>query len=235
MRLMRKELRRAMSWTRDEERRQHPPDKPYCARYPTVSQRLWPRFDNYLRARDLDVSLARANFWFPSRTVDGYDRIVVPATSDQPGNLYWQARLIQAVTLGNAKPTDPRRWESPHGIARGNAVCVVWPLALHRNGKAVVVEGPMDALAAAGEGYTGVALMGVTPAAEVLDLTSRLLHGIMCVSIMDMGAEAEMADNTQYLAHRGLPCKLVNPYPHKDLATMAKVQRATFLKEAFGE
>ena len=34
---------------------------------------------------------------------------------------------------------------------------------------AVIVEGPMDALAAAGEGYYGFALMGNTPPPEVLN------------------------------------------------------------------
>lgn len=217
-----------MTWTRDEEQRQNPPDKPFCHRYPTISQRLWPRFDTYLRERELDADLARKNFWFPSRTVDGYDRLVVPATSDQPGNLYWQARLIQAVTLGNAKPTDPRRWESPHGVSRGNAVCVVWPR--EKNGKAVVAEGPMDALAAAGEGFLAVGLMGVVPALEVLDLTSRLLHGILTYVIMDMGAETEMAANAIYLQQTGkLSCHLLNPYPVKDLAAMTRKERRGFL------
>lgn len=219
-----------MSWTRDEERAIHPPDKPFCDKYPTCSQRLWPRFDKYLQARGLDHELARKNFWFPSRTVDGYDRIVVPGTSDQPGNLYWQARLI-----GQADP-HVRRWESPHGIARGRSVCVVWP---RRNVNepmvaSVVVEGPMDALAAAGEGYLAVALMGVTPALEVLDLTAKLLYGTLPVLVADMGAEAAMADNALYLCHpdRLGPLKILVPYPHKDLAAMPKGERGEFLRRA---
>jgi hypothetical protein len=219
---MRKSLRKAMSWTRDEELRQNPPDKPFSCHLPTISQRLWPKQDNYLRSRALDPDLARKNFWFPSRTVDGYDRVVVPATSDQTGNLYWQARLL------STEEPFVRRWESPHGVARGNAVCLVWPRLL--TGKSLIVEGPMDALAAAGEGFLAVALMGVTPAPEVLDLTSRLIRGTICAIVMDLGAETPMAENAQYLAQRhSLHARLITPYPAKDLAAMTREERRALL------
>lgn len=214
-----------MSWTRDEELRENPPDKPFCSRYPTCSQRLWPKFDKYLQGRGLDHALARDNFWFPSRTVDGYDRLVVPATSDQAGNLYWQARL-----LGAEEPR-VRRWESPHGISRGRSVCVVWPRKTEAApARSVVVEGPMDALAAAGEGYLAVALMGVTPATEVLDLTFTLICGTLPLMVTDMGAEKPMAENAQYIAEEwDFPIPLKVPYPYKDLAEMPRVKRHQFL------
>lgn len=214
-----------MTWTLDEERVIHPPDKPFCSYYPTCSQRLWPKFDKYLRSRGLDYELARQNVWFPSRTVDGYDRLVVPGTSDEPGNLYWQARLI-----GNAE-AHVRRWESPHGVRRGRSVCLVWPKRniMEPLVASVVVEGPMDALAAAGEGYLAVALMGVIPSQEVLDLTNTLLRGTICVMVMDMGAEKPMAENSAALKERGLSTRLVCPYPYKDLAEVPKEKRRGYL------
>lgn len=221
---MRKSLTKAMTWTRDEELRQNPLDKPFCSRLPTVSQRLWPKFDTYLRERNLDADLARKNYWFPSRTVDGYSRLVVPGTSDQPGNLYYQARLLP----GQESPgSAPRRWESPHGVSRGNSLCLVWPKVMA--GQSVIVEGPMDALAAAGEGFIAVGLMGVTPASEVLDLTSRLLRGTICALVMDLGAETPMAENAAYLHRRGLHAYLISPYPAKDLAAMTRLERRALL------
>ena len=217
-----------MTWTRETEAEIHPPDKPYCSRLPSCSQRLWPKFDDYLRGRKLNHALARANNWYPSRTVDGYDRAVVTTTSDQPGNLYWQARLLGA--LGSAPPLDlpegVRRWESPHGIARGNAVCMVWPD--QKNGRSVVVEGPMDALAAAELGFLAVGLMGVTPAIEVLDLTSRLLRGTVCLVVPDQHATKPMAMNLIELGSRGLKCHLIT-HPFKDLADAAPAARRRIL------
>lgn len=215
-----------MSWTRDEEARIHPRDKPFCRRLPTCTQRLWPKFDKYLRGRDLDADLARKNLWFPSRDVDGYDRLVVPGTAGEPGNLYWQARLLPGQ---DASGPAPRRWESPHGCARGDALCLVWPRENRDRTRSAIVEGPMDALAAAGEGLVAVALMGVQPAYDVLLLTARLLRGTIPVIVMDQGAEREMAGNYTRLAELGLRGELVSPYPHKDLAAMDRLARREVL------
>ena len=214
-----------MTWTRETELRIHPPDKPFCHRLPPCTQRLWPKFDKYLGARDLNHDLARKNLWFPSNQIDGYTRIVVPATSDQPGNLYWQARLAQAVT---GEP-EPRRWESPGGCARGNALCLVWPREAGPGRPTCIVEGPMDALAAAGEGFVAIALMGVVPPVSVLDLTSRLFRGTMPVMVMDLNAEEQMAANQAMLADRGLQTRLVSPYPGKDLAALDRAVRRKVL------
>jgi len=220
-----------MTWTRSEEQRTHPPDKPQCHRLPTCSQRLWPRFDQYLQERNLDPDLARKNLWFPSRTVDGYDRLVVPGTSDQTGNLYWQARLIQddpgiQTTSGRVFA---RRWESPHGISRGNSVCLVWPREAGPGRPTAVVEGPMDALAAAGEGFVSVALMGVQPPADCLSLTAKLLRGTIPVIVSDLNAEKEMTDVQLRLAAQGIVGQLCSPYPGKDLAALDRPGRRKVL------
>lgn len=222
-----------MTWTRAEETAAHSPSKPYCSHLPECGQRLWPKFDNYLRGRKLNHALARANNWFPSLHVDGYARAVVTTTSDQPGNLYWQARLISHEKASGSlqdqrSPAEatPRRWESPHGVSRGNAVCMVWPD--QKNGRSVVVEGPMDALAAADLGFLAVALMGVVPAMEVLDLTYRLLRGTVCLVVPDLGATKPMCQNIIELTARGLKCHLTT-HPFKDLADANPADRKRIL------
>lgn len=231
-----------MTWDRTEEERIHPTTKPYCTTYPECSSKLWPLFDHYLSTRGLSDKVARANHWFPTRGVDGWARVIVPCYSSQPGNLYWQARLMEPPS-GPKSPADetlanqtglgmPRRWESPHGVSRGDAVVVVWPAVQADNSgrpHGVVVEGPMDALAAAGEGYVGVGLLSATPSEECLSLTAKLLHGIMTLAVMDRGAEEAMVLNAGWLRERGVPCRLVNPYPYKDLAEIPLAERTTYL------
>ena len=168
----------------------------------------------------------------------------MPCTASVMGNLYWQARLLEPP-YGPRDPAQqtleaktglgmPRRWESPHGVSRGDAIGVIWPrTTVDQSGRphAVVVEGPMDALAAAGCGYIGIALLSATPSEECLHLTAKLLHGIMTLAVMDIGAEDAMIFNAGWLRERGVPCRLVNPYPHKDLAACPEDQRATLLTQ----
>lgn len=212
-----------MSWTRDEERQLHPASKPRCRHLPTCSQRLWPRFDRYLQGRGLSSELARANTWFPSRTIDGYDRLVVPGTSSETGNLYWQARLIDP-------DSHARRWESPHGVSRGDSLCLVWPGSPRLGGRSVVVEGPLDALAAAEEGFLAIGLMGVTPGYDVILNAARILRGTECMVMSDVAAEAEMCENMMRLVELGIKCKFLSPYPDKDLAAMTKLRRREALR-----
>jgi hypothetical protein len=103
---------------------------------------------------------------------------------------------------------------------------MVWPDT--KNGRSVVVEGPMDALAAAEHGFLAVALMGVVPAMEVLDLTSRLLRGTVCLVVPDQGALKPMAQNVIELMSRGLKCHLIT-HPFKDLADAPPGERHRIL------
>lgn len=229
-----------MTWSRGTELAAHPPDKPYCTSYPESSSLLWGKFDKYLTGRGLHAETARRNMWFPSKNVDGWGRVVVPCTSSQPGNLYWQARLLDPP-VGPDKPENiatigrgmPRRWESPYDVSRGDAICVVWPSLGEENWnrKAALVEGPMDALACAEFGYLGVALLSAVPSEECLVLTSKILHGIMTLAIMDTGAEDPMIFNAGWLRERGVPCRLINPYPYKDIAACPQGERRGFIAE----
>jgi hypothetical protein len=92
----------------------------------------------------------------------------------------------------------------------------------------------MDALAAAGEGFVAVALMGATPPKVCLDLTAKLLRGTIPVLVMDLNAEAQMAKILGELADRGLTGVLASPYPGKDLAALPRSAREAVLRSARG-
>lgn len=233
-----------MTWDRQEELKQHPPSKPYCTRYPQEDNSLWKAMDDYLIVRGSYPDTAHANGWYPTRSVDGWGRVVVPCSSSQPSNLYWQARLLDPPQPPRSSVDKrlsiqtglgmPRRWESPHGVSRGDAVCVVWPAQKpHPSSplrQAVVAEGPMDALAAAACGYIGVGLLSATPSEECLSWTRTVLCGIMTLTVMDLGAEDQMIFNAGWLREHGVPCRLVNPYPHKDLAAWPRDTIQSFLE-----
>jgi two-component sensor histidine kinase len=78
----------------------------------------------------------------------------------------------------------------------------------------------MDALAAAGAGYVGIALMGAMPPFAALDLTARLLAGTMVYLVIDRDPSgiAAVSRTLPYLLSKGLKVKVVDPYPSKDLA-----------------
>lgn len=192
----------------------------YCRSLPAPERgREWV-LAGYLNQRGLDPDLARANHWYISEEAgDRYTRIVIPASSELPGNLFWQARAVD-------KDVEPR-YHSPH-TARGDAVVVCWPYSPDARGF-VVVEGPMDALAAAGEGFTGIALMGVTPPDIALDLTARLIRGTMALIVADSDSLGAMAKVGFKLVNRGAGVKLVSPSPYKDLAEAPREERRRIL------
>lgn len=212
-------------WETGRERDPEAPKKPFNRKLPICTTRLWPEFDDYLRSRDLDYTLARKNLWYPSLEIDGYPRVVVPATSDQPGNVYWQARLmaLSGPTSPQETTLSPRRWESPHGVSRGDAIVLVWPNEIKKiddKFRSVVVEGPFDALAAAGLGYRAVGLMGSGPPEACLDLTAQLLRGTITLVVFDADQPEAMIEVMKSLMARGLTCGLRSPYPGKDLAEL---------------
>lgn len=200
-----------------------PGRKPLCATLPNISQKLWPEFDRYMAERGAAVSLARKNLWYPSLHVDNLPRVVIPSTSAMPGNLYWQARLMEPLSTPYVAE-GARRYESPHGVWRGDAIIVVWPypptVGMVHGYPMAIAEGPFDALAAAEVGVVGIALMGVTPSAEVLNYIADFVQGAKCVLVMDRDQEEAMAAVGMALAERGIRCKLACPYPAKDLAEL---------------
>ena len=203
------------------------PSKPYSDRLPELEPSLWPDFDAYLTSRNLSPSIARANLWYPSRRAgDEAPRIVMPASSSDTYNKFWQARAMYGA-LGFS----PVRYQSPHGCRSGDAVIVVYPVAKDGRYRSVVVEGPMDALAAAGEGCLGVALMGAQPPQERIDLTARLVCGTMCYVVIDSDNPATLVAVMSQLSNLGVQCRLRAPSPAKDLAELSPRRRKRLLSD----
>lgn len=198
--------------------------RPISAPYPTEDKYLWHRFEAYLRERGLNHALAKANRWYPSTTAgDNLPRIVIPCTNSM-GVGFWQARAMVVTE---------KRYQSPP-VARGDSVVVVWPEppcgAYVDPTAMVVVEGPMCALAAAGEGCVGVAMMGSTPPPMVLNFISTLASNLPILVVGDSDALTEAARVAGGLAIRGRKTKAVMLYGAKDLAELPKEQRERYLR-----
>ena len=203
------------------EREEDTPKKPYCRSLPPRDDGLTQRMQTYLEGRRLDYRLAVANMWYPSSQAgDNAPRVVIPATSGIRGNTFWQARALD---------DNPKRYQSPHA-SRGDAVVIVWP-ERHVVDIAVVSEGPMDALAAAGVGALGVALMGATPPEETLLLTKQYLRGILSIIVIpDMDEPAALTGVMSRLTRLGVSnCRLILPYPAKDFASAEPSLRTQLL------
>ena len=206
--------------------------RPLCAELPPRDSAAAAAalLQEYLTARGLSGDIALHNGWYVTwwTAPDGQSvpRIVIPCTSLQEGNRFWQARAVTDDVLP--------RYDSPHN-ARGDALVVVNPSWPQTTGVAVV-EGPMDALAAAGAGYTGIALMGVTPSMEAKEHLRVRLHGRSAVFVADSDAVHAMLNLMAYVIQAeehqttgGCPRKLVMVYPYKDLAEIPPGNREEFL------
>mgnify|MGYP001581333841 CR=1 FL=1 len=201
--------------------------KKYSDRLPKLEPSLCPDFDAYLTSRNLNPDIERANLWYPSRYAgDDAPRIVIPASSSDTYNKFWQARLMATEGISSLV-----RYQSPHGCRSGDAVIVVYPELLNRPYRSVVVEGPMDALAAAGEGCLGIALMGALPPQERIDLTATLVRGTIAIICYDSDNPAALVAVMSQLSNLGVQCRLRDPSPAKDLAELNRAQRAKLLSD----
>jgi len=208
-------------YAHDYEERKRPakPTKPVVV--PTVDTTLWPAMEHYLENRNLDFITAKENGWYPARDREGTPRIVVPASSLANTWPYYQARAMN---------DHPKRYDSP-SAPRGDALIVVHPKNdFPTCAPKVIVEGPMDALAAAGTGAVGIALMGCAPSLEALVYLAHLLRTFPgpCILIPDKDALVEGAKVVAYVWKEGLQCTL-RPTLSKDLAAMAPEQRMACL------
>lgn len=192
-------------------------DKPYSSCYPIRSNLsgAWDQARDYLKARGLNYMTAFDNGWYPSQDAgDSALRLVIPGYSRIKRNCYWQARAIDGNKI---------RYQSPHGVRRGDAIVVVWPSSIPK--KWVIAEGPMDALAAAEVGFGGVGLMGASPPLEALQ-TARRVVGNTPVSVVSDEGALEAA--TALWGHFS-GASLVTTYPHKDLAEVPVGERKGLL------
>ncbi len=187
-------------------------------------------FDQYLRSRQLSVTLAKANGWFPSwEAGDGYPRCVIPAVTHKAGHVYWQARDM----TGKAK----RRYQSPEGPRHEALIVVNPPGRVNGMNGQVVVEGPMDALAAAGAGYTGFALMGMMPSLATLMHLGLLLDDEQDVLVLlDRDSTNENVRITTTLASNEFNVRAaIMPSQCKDLASLEPKQRSQLLAGMFAQ
>ena len=176
---------------------------------PPLDSSLWRQQTDYLLSRGLLTHIASDNLWYPSSAAgDTSPRIVIPATAGA-GNIFWQARAMD---------DNPKRYQSPHA-PRGDAVVLVWPSKLHPAKRAVIVEGPMDALAAASLGFLGVGLMGITPPDGALSLVCRMVAGMDIALVADKDqVDGMMKVMGRILSRIRGKVELLVSYPFKDLA-----------------
>ena len=185
---------------------------------PRVASDLRERQDAYLDRRGLDPFTARFNGWYPSRSaVDSADRIVIPASP--PGLRFWQARAMD--------PTYAKRYQSPHG-PRENAVIIVYSLRAMVK-RLVVCEGPMDALAAAAVGCTGIALMGNTPPSACFDYIAKKWPGAETLVVPDSDARDAGAQWLAELTQREMDARLIL-IQGNDLAALSPAARTEALR-----
>ena len=180
---------------------------------------------DYLQQRKLSYDLAVMNGWYQSyQAGDHYLRMVIPAVTHVPGHIFWQARDM----TGNAH----RRYQSPTG-PRHEALVTVTPEDEPKG--VVIVEGPTDALAAAGEGYLGIALMGMLPSSKtVAHLVKLIPNKVKVLVLLDRDSEASGPRLSWKLATHGIRSHVAFlPGPEKDIAACPPIKRAKFLKTVF--
>lgn len=203
---------------RGERRQGSKPSKPVVL--PPLSTAHWPQMKAYLRKRGLSPSLAEHNGWYP--TVDHYatPRIVIPAHSLLNTWPYYQARAMD---------NNPKRYDSP-SAPRGDALVLCFPNNRLSNEYLVLVEGPMDALAAAECGYTSIALMGNTPGDAVLSHVREVAkpyRGVIVLS--DIDATGEAVEVTHRLWTSGCLATLRTIKGYKDLAEVPLAERHSII------
>ncbi|MDR7528657.1 MAG: toprim domain-containing protein [Armatimonadota bacterium] len=190
--------------------------KPLCALRPPrpgVDSPLWGEAYAYLRGRGLSPELAFANGWYPYETTEAL-YLVIPAESPEPGNRWWQARLVRGHGA---------RWHSPSGCRRGVAWGVVRPVGPPVG--TVLAEGAMDALAVAEVGWEGIALMGAQPPRPVLEALARAPLRAPIVLVPDRDAVGTWGRVAMYFAGAAI----LLPSRAKDLAELPADQRRDVL------
>lgn len=189
---------------------------------------LFPAMEQYLSSRGLSYVLARVNKWHPVYL--DVPRILVPChTSDH--RIYWQAR-----DMGLKPEFNVKRWLSP-SVARGDAIVKVFPHSFFQgyknSGIGVVVEGPMDALAAAECGHIAFALMGASPPRDVLVYLSHNLrvYDLNVILIPDLdGMGTFLSQVPAHLSSAGFVVMIKSPYPYSDCAEIPLEARKEYLE-----
>ena len=216
-----------MYWHEQEERK--PNVHPMCTSLPSYAV-IQSNVERYLSDRYLNAELAFQNGWYESWLAgDNYQRCVIPAVTHKVGHVYWQARDI----TGRAYI----RYQSPKG-PRHEALVVVKPFESVKGTKGVVVvEGPTDALSAAGEGYVGIALMGMQPSQATLMHLALILMDYsnkQVLVLLDRDSGANASKVALFLSTQGYHARIDTlPGPEKDLAACLPPKRKKILRQSF--
>lgn len=196
--------------------------EPKSIMFPEQVDELMYDMAEYLDYRQLSYEIAAQNRWYP--TWYNGPRIIVPCVRSGTIGQWWQGRLLE-----NLPNTDIyKRWDSPHG-PRGDALC-------HFNAGSneyIICEGPMDALAAAGAGYSAIAILGANPPPNVLVHASILIGHKPVICVTDRDALKYWIKIQNALGFMGVHSKIVEPpSEYKDLAKMPEEDRELFIREA---
>ena len=112
------------------------------------------------------------------------------------------------------------------------SIVMTWPavsLSGANKSPVVCVEGPMDALAASGEGCLAIAFMGVTPPPEVISFAVQLIGPSRALLVMDADQPKAMVALLEEFSAAKVRSALVTPYPFKDLAEADRRSRRAIL------
>jgi hypothetical protein len=173
----------------------------------------------FLESRGLSYGLAIENGWYPSWDAgDTKYRVVIPCTNSR-GRVYWQARAVD--------PNVEKRYQSPKYAAE-DSIVVVWPEGEPRRA-VVVVEGPLDALAAAECGYPSAAIMGNRPSQAVIQNICRVFPGQEFIVVPDLDSVAAGGFIAGKLALQGRKVIVRVPVGAKDLSRMPALVRSRIL------
>ena len=183
---------------------------------PKEDAHLRQEMKSYLCMRKLSYALAVLNLWYPSAQIDGYDRIVIPC-SNSFGLPYYQARAIDQWAFV--------RYNSPPAT-RLDSVVLVWPDETQSRHQACIVEGPADALAAAGCGFLGIGVMGNMPPSTVIAFITGVVKDMNGpVLVLPDADHVELGSYIMgSLAVQGVETRIVFPQEH-DLAGMKPLDR----------
>lgn len=194
----------------------------YRPSLPICRPELWADFSGYLEERDLSSELARYNGWYPVR-YKNRPRILIPC-SNEAGVPYFQARAVEEdLEEGEL------RYASPP-VPRDDSIVIVWPESKLRIQGTTVLEGPMDALAAAELDYLGIALMGNQPNNTVIEHVAKFARSFQPVLIVPDADAIEMGPAVLCaLAQRGVQQAMIRAPQKKDLAAMSLKERKRFL------
>ena len=187
--------------------------------FPERDPRFYGEMKIYLEERNLNFNIAIQNGWYPTIAIDRFSRIVIPC-SNPSGVVYYQARaMADGVKL---------RYRSP---AATRADSIVYVVPFLRAKGAVIVEGPMDALAAAGSGWFGIGLMGNMPGPGVISYVASLVKHLGRVLVVPDSDCIEMGSYIiGALAMHYVSSAFITIPEGKDLAELSLKKRRELLR-----